>query len=537
MPLHSDSLKASRSTLLWLIVLGAAIGLLIDIALHQIFFFAWQRQDQTWLLYAAARILDGTQLYGPRLVETNPPLIIWLSTLPAWLAAHLHLQPLLVLHSLVTLLLALTSAWSVRILRAAGILSGRTATIAAFALLLVAQTQVIDVDFGEREHILILLLLPYLFAAFFPLSRSLNLVERIALGFTAGLAGSIKPQYAIIPIGTELFLALWYRQLRRLWRPEFITLIITGLAYIAAVRFFTPLYFTEIVPLLRDTYPSYRGVHPALTVLFCGWRYDIFFPAILLLWIAIRRRLRYPVAPIALIAASFFASISFAIQQSGWPYQTVPRTALLLAAAFWLAAELLTPAVTRLQPDRHLRIVSTAIILLVVLPSSLFALKRILYGRNLGPLTLQQKVYATLPPGTTVYVLSTNFYNFSDVLQDHLVWGGRYVHLWMLPAIVLNENAESGGPPAQFPLPASRVQQLATILRSNVADDLHTFAPAVIIVEHCTPTHSCFGLDNLTFDTLAWFQRNPSFAAEWQNYHLQEPTTDFDVYARNPTSH
>ena len=532
--MHSDSLKASRSTLLWLIVLGAAIAVLIDIALYQILFYAVQRQDQTWLLYAAARILDGTQLYGPRLVETNPPLIIWLSTLPAWLAAHLHLQPLLVLHSLVTLLLALTSAWSVRILRAAGILRGRTATIAAFALLLVTQTRVLDVDFGEREHILTLLLLPYLFAAIFSLARSLSLAERLALGLTAGLAASIKPQYALIPLGTELFLALWYRQLRRLWRPELLTLILTGIAYIAAVRLFTPLYFTEIVPLLRDTYPSYRGIHPALTVLLCGWRYDLFFPAVLLVWIAFRRRLRYPVAPIALIAASFCASISFAIQQSGWPYQTVPRTALLLAAAFWLAAELLAPAIARLEPDRHLRIFTTALILFVVFPASLFSLKRILYGRNYGPLTLQQKVYSTLPPGTTVYVLSTNFYNFSDVLHDHLIWGGRYVHLWMLPAIVLNENAAAGGPRAQFPLPAPRVQQLATLLRSNVAEDLHTFAPAVIIVEHCTPTHACFALDGLTFDELAWFQRSPSFAAEWRNYHLQEPTTDFDVYARNP---
>ncbi len=145
--------NAPRFKLLWLILLGAVIALLFDITLPSIFFFAWQRQDQTWLLYAAARILDGTQLYGPRLVETNPPLIIWLSTLPAWLAIHLHLQPLVVLHSLVTLLLALSSAWSVRILRVAGVLRGRTAIIASFALLLVAQTWVLDVDFAEREHI------------------------------------------------------------------------------------------------------------------------------------------------------------------------------------------------------------------------------------------------------------------------------------------------------------------------------------------------------------------------------------------------
>ena len=269
MPLHSDSLKASRSTLLWLIVLGAAIGLLIDIALHQIFFFAWQRQDQTWLLYAAARILDGTQLYGPRLVETNPPAHHLLSTLPAWLAAHLHLQPLLVLHSLVTLLLALTSAWSVRILRATCILRGRTATIATFALLLVAQTQVLDVDFGEREHILTLLL--------FPTSSPLVSQSHDHLAVRAHRSGlhrrsrrlhqaPIRPHpprrralpRPLVPSAPPSLASRApnphphrYRLHRR--RPPL-----------------TPLYFTQIVPLLRDTYPSYRGVHPALKVLLCG---------------------------------------------------------------------------------------------------------------------------------------------------------------------------------------------------------------------------------------------------------------------------
>jgi len=537
--LHSASPKAPRFTLLRLILLGAAIALLFDIALYQIFYFGLQRQDQTWLLYAAARVLDGTQLYGPRLVETNPPLIIWLSTLPAWLAIHLHLQPLLVLQSLVTLLIVLSSVWSVRILRAAGVLRGRTATLAAFAALLVAQTWVRDVDFAEREHILLPLLLPYLFASFFQLSASLGLTERIALGLTAGLSACIKPQYALIPLGTELFLALWYRQPRRLWRPELLALILTGLAYIAAVRYITPLYFTQIVPILRDAYPTYRGNHPILAVMFNRPVYDLLFFATLLAWIVYRRSLRYPVAPIALLAATFFATLAFGIQRTGWPYQTVPRNALLLAAILWLVTELSAPAIARLQPDKHFRLLSTVAILFVVLPASLFALKRIRHGRNTGVPTLEQRTYASLPPGTTVYVLSTNFYNFSDVVHDHLLWGGRYVHLFMLPAIVLNENAEAGGPPAIAPLPPARVQQLATLLRSNVADDLHTFAPTVVFVEHCDPiTHPCFALENLSFDTLAWFQRSPAFAAEWHNYRLQQTALDFDVYTRtSPSSH
>ena len=69
--------------------------------------------------------------------------------------------------------------------------------------------------------------------------------------------------------------------------------------------------------------------------------------------------------------------------------------------------------------------------------------------------------------------------------------------------------------------------------------DLHTFAPTVVFVEHCDPlTHPCFALENLSFDTLAWFQRSPAFAAEWHNYRLQQTALDFDVYTRtSPSSH
>jgi hypothetical protein len=534
--LPSTPRTAPRSNLLWLILLGVTIALLLDISARQIFFSALQRQDQTWLLYCAARVLEGTQLYGPRLVETNPPLIIWLSTLPAWLALHLHLQPLSVFDACVGALLLLSSAWSIRILRLAGVLRSRTATLAAFALLLVSQTFVRDVDFGEREHILLLLLVPYLLAACFPLEKTLSLPERIALGLTAGIAASIKPQYALIPLGTELFLALWYRQPRRLWRPELLTLILTGIAYIAAVQLFTPLYFSQIVPLLRDTYVTYRGTHTILWVIFHDPTYDLLLLATLLLWRAYRHALRYPVAPIALFVASCFASLSFGIQHTGWPYQTLPRNALLLASILWIATELLAPRIARLQPDNHLRLLTTVILLVIALPAALLTARRLTHGRHNGTPTLEQQVYATLPAGTTVYVLSTNFFNFSDVVHDHLLWGGRYVHLFMLPAIVLNEAAEAGGPPAPVTLPPARVQQLATLLRSNVAEDLHTFTPAVIFIEHCTPRLPCFALNGLNFDTLAWFQRDPAFAAEWRNYHFQQSDPDWDLYTHNTPS-
>jgi hypothetical protein len=266
--------------------------------------------------------------------------------------------------------------------------------------------------------------------------------------------------------------------------------------------------------------------------MFHGLAYDLLFPAILIAWLLVWRRLRYPVAPIALLVASFFASIAYSFQHAGWVYQAIPRKAFLLGAAFWLAGELLAPRIARLRPDGHLRLVTATLLVLTTLPTALFALQRFHQARQPHRLSLEQQIYAGLPPGTTVYVLSTNFFGFADVLHDRLLWGGRYVHLWMLPAIVLNQIGDSGGPAPAVTLPPARVQQLATLLHSNLADDLQTFAPAVILVEHCTSMRPCQALDGVTFDTLAWFQQSSAFAAQWQHYRFQKSADGYDLYTR-----
>lgn len=42
--------------------------------------------DQLWCLYAAQRILHGTKLYGPQLLESNPPLIMGMLLIPVALS-------------------------------------------------------------------------------------------------------------------------------------------------------------------------------------------------------------------------------------------------------------------------------------------------------------------------------------------------------------------------------------------------------------------------------------------------------------------
>src|ERR1700749_1284496 len=48
--------------------------------------------DQAWDLYAANAVLHGVTLNGPRLIETNPPFLIWFFSLPVMVANALHIS-------------------------------------------------------------------------------------------------------------------------------------------------------------------------------------------------------------------------------------------------------------------------------------------------------------------------------------------------------------------------------------------------------------------------------------------------------------
>ena len=48
--------------------------------------------DQAWILYAANAVMHGVQLNGPRLIEVDPPFIVWFFSLPALLARLLHIS-------------------------------------------------------------------------------------------------------------------------------------------------------------------------------------------------------------------------------------------------------------------------------------------------------------------------------------------------------------------------------------------------------------------------------------------------------------
>jgi hypothetical protein len=510
--------------------------MLLDISLFRIL-FAHPGNDQAWLLYAADQVLRGVPLYGSHLIETNPPLIVWVSAIPMQLSLWLHAEPLLTLRALTTALALGSTALCLRLLSRSHLLPTQVVTALAAAAILATELSQHGNDFGQKEHLLILLTLPYLLCTALEATAKskthLSLPSSLSLGILAGIGLCLKPQDALILLLFELFLLASTRNPRRLLRPGLLALALAGLAYPLAVAAFAPLYLSQTVPLLSDTYWAFGERSPTFILLDHPF-FNAIFLATLLLALSNRHRLRFPALAPAWLAASAGAALAFALQNKNWPYQFYPQQALLAVALICLLLDLLPPGLLAAVSLRSIT-AATLLALAVTLPFVVrFGIQNNRQVSQTPDSPFLDHTLATLPPGTPVMILSINLMGTSDILADHLTLATRYHHLWMLPAIVRNEIALSSGPPARKTLSAARVRQLSDLQRSNVADDLRTRQPAEVIIPHCLPTtqEPCQGLYGMSFDILAWFQGSPAFATQWANYQHVDGDPFFDVYRR-----
>ena len=119
--------------------------------------------DAAWYLYVVRHWLDGATLYRD-VVDTNPPLIIWLSTPAVWIAA-LTGWPATALFKAFVFAVAAASLLIVRdIVRRTW--PDREFLIVAGAVFVTLPF--VKADFGQREHLAVLLTLPYVVAAATP---------------------------------------------------------------------------------------------------------------------------------------------------------------------------------------------------------------------------------------------------------------------------------------------------------------------------------------------------------------------------------
>ncbi len=501
--------------------------------------------DQSWYLYAAGRLLHGSRLYGGEVMETNPPLIIWMSAIPMALASLTGMLPTLAFRLCMALLIAGSIGWCLRLIRRSiPAVSGQL--LCGFAITFVYMLAVYPWPdrqtwtlFGQREHILVLLILPYLIMMAGRLEgRAAPSWEAAAAGFFAGLGFCLKPHHLLIAAGVEALLLYRSRDPRDLVRPEVIAIALAGIAYCAAIWAFAPGYLTAVLPLLFEVYSK---VGSASFGDFAAPDRVLKMVAVLAICALLCRYARARALIAVLLVAACAAAAAFIAQHKGWAYQFLPAQILFRASACLLAIDLalqwVGPPAAAMRGRRlvagALGVLSCVVVAVATYPA------RVAWAAT----TWQEGITAGMvesfhefPAGTPVYFMSPSLQSvFATVTDGGYVWSSRFPHLWVLPAVLHNE---AGSVEPSKRLPAAVVQNLARQLRSEMTEDFRRWQPAVVMVEHCTAaTWSCYNLEGLSVDLAQWFARDPEFAVIWSHYTLHRQFVYYDVYVRDTATH
>lgn len=207
------------------------------------------KDDIAWLLYVARRWLAGRELYVD-VVEVNPPLIVWISAIPIQLASALGIDAQFTAIPLFVAAVMGCAWWTASLLHGSGkLFEDRLPVFAVIGTVLLV---VPAGDLGQREHLLVAAILPYL--ALF--ARSLD-GERPAFrdaaiaGVLAGLGCALKPRYAGVFIVLE---GLALLRGRNPFNTKALAAGVTMLAYAGLVALFCPAYLRRAVPLALALY-------------------------------------------------------------------------------------------------------------------------------------------------------------------------------------------------------------------------------------------------------------------------------------------
>ncbi len=498
--------------------------------------------DQTWYLYAAGRLLHGARLYGADVMETNPPLIIWLSAIPMGLASLTGMLPTLAFRLCMALLIAGSIGWSLRLIRRSTpalswqVLCGFVVTLVYMLAVYPWPDRQTWSLFGQREHILVLLVLPYLVMAAGRLEgRPVHGWEGIAVGFVAGIGLCLKPHQLLIVAGVEVLQFYRSRDLRALVRPELVALALAGVVYCAGIWVFAPGYITTVLPLLLQVYGQ---VGSASLGDFAAPDRVLKMVSVLVICVLLCRHAKARSLIAVLLVAACGAATAFIVQHKGWAYQFLPAQILFRASVCLLAIDLAlqwvgAPPVAMLgrrSVAAALAAVSGLIAVGVTYPAKV-AWVATTWDEDITAGFTES--FGEFPRGTPVYFMSPSLQAvFAIVTDSGYVWSSRFPHLWPLPAILHNE---AGVVDPKKQLPPDRVESLARQLRSDLVEDFRRWQPAVVMVERCNAnTWVCYNLEGLkNVDLARWFARDPAFAEIWSHYTLRRTFVYYDVYVRD----
>jgi hypothetical protein len=487
------------SVLLLLLVLGVVLFTMLRSPL---------KDDIAWLLYVARRWLAGRELYVD-VVEVNPPLIVWISAIPIQLARLLGIDAkFTAIPFFVTAVLG-CAWWTATLLQGRGALfQDRVPVFAAIGTVLLV---VPAGDLGQREHLLVAAILPYLVL----FARSLDgqdsaLRDGLIAGVLAGLGCALKPRYAGVFIVLE---GVALARGRNPFRAGPLAAAATMLAYGGLVALFCPAYVRRAVPLALALYGA---TDVSLRHLVVDSLRLMFGQAVALaLWWNRRHRVPDGSLMLTLVVFAITATVICFWDGKDWFYHRLPATiATVLALLCWVASALV-----------HRRLTARRTLWPIVLAAVAFVVFLVAAFQRLEP----QVALAVEPDQGTVVKLeqlirkqkARTYIAFSDwialgfpvVNNTGVAWASRFDSMWALKGELWRARFDAAGA-KEWPI------------RRWVAHDFIIGCPDIAVVDTREGVVNYVGVLSAS---------DPAFARAWSRYRQIAAFDGLVIYRRAAT--
>jgi hypothetical protein len=471
----------------------------------------WQG-DKDWLLLAAREVMEGKILYRD-IFEVNPPLIVWLFTLPVWLSIHLPFLEDFEWLALIGLALSLLVAGlGMRLIRQHPAFAGHVHRQWVFGLL-VAYTLIFfstQTYFFDRDHVFFVLTFPYLLRFMPSLEQAkITVWFRVLIAVLAAVGFCIKPHTAIVFGMLQLFRLWRLRRIACLLNLENGIILAGAVIYLLCVWYFANDYIHVVLPMAMATYSAFnRRVNGYLFV-------TVGLIGIGLTFADFRIRHKTPYRQdVYYFITACAAFLIYALAGNGWGYTYNPMLCTMLFLSGWALLEyqwLAAEAKANGLPFNKFLFGTYACKtnLLVNAGYILLCIGTFYYGKPCG------SDEGCKPDPYYVYIKEHQIHSFATmsvslrrwttlVRTTHAQWNSRFNGMFMLPQIMI------GGP--EF---VARNEWIVRYIGNAFAEDLTRYNPDIVFVDN---SEGIFNYPH-PVDIPNIFMNVPQFARVWSGYH------------------
>ncbi|MBX3502680.1 MAG: hypothetical protein KF889_24815 [Alphaproteobacteria bacterium] len=516
----SDTTERLIKLMLILVPAGWAIGYLFPPINH----------DVGCLLEIAHRWVNGERLYVD-IIDVNLPLVFALHAIPELLSRATRFLGWTAMTWLTICFYAAIAASflaSRRLVQVVPSLAHPLTEAVVPPTLLFLFIVLPNENFGQREHLLMIAMAPYVLLASARAEGAEGRLSRAlvwGVAISAGIALAQKPHFMLIPLAVESYV-LAHRGLRPMLRDAVPWLIgAIAAAHLAYVVLLAPNYARFVLPIMLDSYAVMGGT---------SWREVLLGPTVLptllamLMLGALAIFLSRTVAARVIVAYGVGAALAAAAQAKGWPYHVMPA----LGSAILLASVTLSQMVDRYLPlsrEAHrlpvAAIGATFLILLyfqAALSMTPFHKQRDFQDSMAGVLL---HIVERNAPNRTLLILSPGIYpHYPMINYAHARMAMRFQTMWVLQGIYADceEFATLYTAPEDM-------QDVERFVYESVSEDFDREKPDLLIIDRIPGIPQCQGL---SFSYLEYFQRNARFAQAFERYQHFMDVDRYTIYKR-----